>query len=74
MATDIFHDVVQFEQCLGLPNGFYEKLLGEDDWSFIVKLSALFEAACSHILVKRLHAPELEDYLGRNSGLPLSRN
>ena len=61
MTSGIFNDVAKFEQCLGLPKGFYDALLKEDDWSFVVKLSALFEAACTHILVKRLDAPELKD-------------
>lgn len=61
MTARIFSDIAQFEQCLGLPSGFYDKLLKEDDWSFVVKLSALFEAACAHILVKRLNASELEE-------------
>lgn len=61
MTSGIFNDVAKFEQCLGLPKGFYDALLKEDDWSFVVKLSALFEAACTHILVKRLDVPELED-------------
>lgn len=61
MTSAIFNDVATFEQRLGLPQGFYYALLKEDDWSFVIKLSALFEAACTHILVKRLHAPKLED-------------
>jgi hypothetical protein len=61
MSAGIFNDIVEFEKLLALPNGFYEKLLEEDDWSFVVKLSALFEAASSHILVKRLDTPELAD-------------
>lgn len=63
MTTGVFRDVAQFEQCLALPSGFYDQLVEEDDWSFVVKLSALFEAACTHILVKRLHTPELEESL-----------
>lgn len=61
MSAGIFNDIIEFEKLLALPNGFYEKLLEEDDWSFVVKLSALFEAASSHILVKRLDTPELAD-------------
>jgi hypothetical protein len=57
----IFTDIQQFERRLSLPNGFYDALLKEDDWSFVVKMSALFESACTHILSVRLRAPELED-------------
>ncbi|MEO8366585.1 MAG: hypothetical protein ABI538_10300 [Pseudoxanthomonas sp.] len=34
-------------------------LFNEDDWSFVIKLNALIEAACTHALYARLHAPEL---------------
>lgn len=61
MSTRLFSDISEFEQCLRLPSGFYDKLLKEDDWSFVVKLNALFEATCAHILVKRLNASELEE-------------
>lgn len=56
----IFRDVRAFEKKLGLPSGFYVKLLDEDDWSFVIKLNALFEGACTHALVARLSAPEIE--------------
>lgn len=61
MARTIFDEVLEFERRLGLPKNFYTKLLQEDDWSFIVKLHALFEGACTHIITTRLHAPELAD-------------
>lgn len=61
MARTIFDEVLEFEVRLGLPKGFYSKLLQEDDWSFIVKLNALFEGACTHVITTRLHAPELAD-------------
>src|SRR5688572_2981213 len=63
MSGDPFADISAFESQLGLPVGFYDKLLQEDDWSFIIKLNALFEAAATHILVVRLKAPELADAL-----------
>jgi hypothetical protein len=63
MSADMFTDIKQFEQRLGLPEGFYERLIREDDWSFVIKLHALLEAACAHILATRLHAPELEQSL-----------
>jgi hypothetical protein len=63
MTGDPFADVDQFEKQLGLPEGFYNQLLKEDDWSFVIKLNALFEAATTHILVVRLQTPELEEAL-----------
>lgn len=55
----IFRDIKGFEERLGLPAGFYARLLKEDDWSFVIKLNALFEGASTHALAARLHAPEL---------------
>jgi len=59
----MFQDISNFEERLKLPKGFYSKLLEEDDWSFVIKLSTLFEAACTHILSIKLRAPELESSL-----------
>jgi hypothetical protein len=63
MASSVLSDVSAFEQKLGLPESFYTDLLKNDDWSFVVKLNALVEAACTHALSMRLHAPELEEAL-----------
>ena len=49
------------EKYLQLPEGFYQQLYKEEDWSFLIKLNALIEAACTHALIARLHAPELID-------------
>lgn len=59
MEGDIFSEIEAQSVRLGLPAGFYSKLLQEDDWSFVIKLNALVEAACSDALAARLHAPEL---------------
>ncbi len=61
--NDLFSDISEFETRLKLPRGFYEQLLREDDWSFVIKLSALFEAACTHTLSVCLHAPKIESAL-----------
>jgi hypothetical protein len=50
---------------LRLPKGFFERLLAEDDWSFIVKLHALIEASVTHLLVHALNRSELQSYVGR---------
>lgn len=59
MTNPIFEEIRRFEQKLGLPKDFYIHLLQEDDWSFVIKLNALFEGATTHVLTTRLHAPEL---------------
>jgi hypothetical protein len=51
----------QIEAKLSLPRRFYLALREEDDWSFVIKLSALFEAASTQLLTVRLGAPMLED-------------
>lgn len=61
----IFRDLASLEHRLGIPKGFYARQLKEDDWSFVIKLNALFEAACAHALVTRLGAPELIDQFAR---------
>jgi hypothetical protein len=63
MHDHILDDIGSFEHKLGLPKGFYQKLLNEDDWSFVIKLSALFEAAATHALTARLGYPQLEGAL-----------
>jgi hypothetical protein len=61
MSSKIQQKVDEFEEKLGLPSGFYTQLLNEGDWSFVIKISALIEAACTHILSYKFRHPELED-------------
>ena len=49
------------EADLGLPEGFYERLRSDDDWSFVIKLHALFESATTFVLARCLRKPELEE-------------
>ena len=72
MTSSVLADVKAFEQKLGLPKSFYSDLLKNDDWSFVVKLNALVEAACTHALSVRLHAPELEEAFA-NTDLAISK-
>ena len=44
------HEIKQLEKNIGLSSGYYSKLLSEDDWSFIIKLSALLEAVATEAL------------------------
>lgn len=59
MEGSVFAEVEAQSARLGLPAGFYSRLLNEDDWSFVIKLNALVEAACSDALAARLNTPEL---------------
>lgn len=68
MSPKTLSDLVPLlEQKLGLEPGFFESLDGDDesDWSFIIKVHALIEAAISHLLTEHLGRPELNDVLSR---------
>lgn len=52
-------DVNRFAVELGLEEGFFRSLLEEDDWSFVIKLHALVEAAVAHLLAETCGRPEL---------------
>jgi hypothetical protein len=56
-------EVRALERRLGLPEGFWKDLSSEDDWSCVVKLNALIEAACTHALIARLRCPEIAEPL-----------
>lgn len=60
------YDLIQMlEEKVGLQSGFLVKLYEEDDWSFVIKLHALMEAACTHLIMAHLEKPELVDVIGR---------
>lgn len=58
-------NLAHLEKSLNLPAQFLEKLVGEDDWSFIIKVHALLEAAFSHLLTEYLGKPELSEIFSR---------
>lgn len=55
----------QLEKELGLKKDFIVNLLKEDDWSYIIKLHALIEAAVTQLLIQILEKPELEKRFAR---------
>jgi len=57
--------VFALEAQLSLSPGFLQGLLQEDDWSFILKVHALAEAAISHLLVKVTEREELRQVFSR---------
>lgn len=65
MARTIIMEITDIEARLKLPEGFYLKLLEEDDWSFVIKLSSLFEGACTEVLSAQVNCPEMNDILAR---------
>ena len=62
-AEDALHDHARaLQQELGIDQYFLENLYKEpDDWSFVVKLNALIEAALTHLLVEDVGRAELRD-------------
>jgi len=52
MAEDsLLQAIKEIEKAVGVKTGFLVALLKEDDWSFVIKLHALVEAAITHLLV-----------------------
>ena len=56
-----FKALVQLSKELGLPDSFWPNLVTEDDWSFVIKLGSLFEAATTYLLVTSLGKTELQE-------------
>lgn len=55
----------EFENRLGIRSGFINELIRENDWSFVIKLHAFFEACLTHAICTSLGKPELEDVIAR---------
>ena len=57
--------IIDLESKIGTKSGFFLSLLSEDDWSFVIKLHALFEAVCTHLLLFHFKEPDLSELFGR---------
>lgn len=57
--------ILELESKVGVPPNFFRNLHEADDWSFVIKLHALFEAACTHLLLFHFKEPELTDVFSR---------
>jgi len=57
--------LLDLELKVGLKEGFFERLLDEDDWSFIIKIHSFVEAACNHLLLYHLKEPNLSEIITR---------
>ncbi|MCC6298623.1 MAG: hypothetical protein IT314_04955 [Anaerolineales bacterium] len=60
---DPIEAVSELEKAYSLPDGFYENLQDEDDWSFIIKLNSLVEAAISDLIVEALADKKLDKFI-----------
>jgi len=64
LLENVFYDQLSvIEQQLRLPDRFFRNIRAEDDWSFIIKIHALFEAAVSDQVCEKLNRPELKDVM-----------
>lgn len=57
--------ILELESKVGVPENFFLTLNQADDWSFVIKLHALFEAACTHLLLFHFKEPELSEVFSR---------
>ena len=59
-------DLFGIEKTLGLPRQLFASLLDEpSDWSFVIKLAVILEAAVTQVIASRLDTPELQRHLAR---------
>jgi uncharacterized protein YjgD (DUF1641 family) len=64
--NDVFiEEATKHEKELGLPEGFYNALLKEDDWSFVIKLHALLEASVVRAIKVQPGLEKLEPVIAR---------
>ena len=52
-------DIQKIEELFKLPSGFIKNLDNENDWSYVIKTHALFEALFTQLLVEELNKPAL---------------
>lgn len=62
---EIDKGIIKIQENLGLQEEFFKKLLKENDWSFIIKLHALFENIINEFLVFHLNEPKLLKIISR---------
>ncbi len=56
-------EIKELEISLGISIGFFNDLLNEEDWSFVIKLHALIEAATTHLLIEHLDDERLSSVI-----------
>ena len=57
---ELLDAINELENDTGVKEGFFISLLKEDDWSFIIKIHALYEAAITSLILNKLGQPTLE--------------
>jgi hypothetical protein len=59
--SEVYERINKLEKELELPENFYFKISEDDDWSFIIKLHSLIEAAVTNCIVNALGDARLEN-------------
>jgi hypothetical protein len=62
---EVSYAILELEAKIGVPANFFRNLNDTDDWSFVIKLHALFEAACTHLLLFHFKEPQLAEVFSR---------
>ena len=66
MSTEIAYEAAErLEKELGLPANFFNEIHKQDDWSFIIKMHAIFEAAATYILSHRTRNRQLKEIFSK---------
>lgn len=65
LPESFFEYATEFENRIGIRSGFFNELIREDDWSFVIKLHAFLEACLTHSICSVLGRPELEEVVAR---------
>src|ERR1017187_995933 len=80
-TQELLESVGSLESLLGLTGGFFQHLLDEDDWSFIIKTHALLESGLTRLLEIAIVPPMPQTFIstltlsgGRHSKLQLLRS
>jgi hypothetical protein len=64
-GNTLFPRLDELESNIGVEQGFFDQLLHEDDWSFVIKLHAVFEAVVTHLLTYHFQEESLADLFAR---------
>ena len=62
---ELLDAINELENDTGVKEGFFISLLKEDDWSFIIKIHALYEAAITSLILNKLGQPTLENFISK---------
>src|SRR5438034_6717665 len=63
MDENLAKALSEMEPLLGLPPGFIERLLKDEDWSFVIKTHALLESTLTVVLSKIFRCDKIRDAL-----------